>query len=285
MDAEQLTAAVADHAEGPVWDATRGTVRWVDMLAGDLLSLDLGPDRSLGAGGVHRRHVDDVAAVLRPRIGGGTVVAGESAFLLLDRDDAVERRITVPGWPTGTRMNEGGCDPAGAFYAGSMAYDARPGAGRLYRLAPSGEITVVLAKVTISNGLAWSPDGTGAYYVDTATGRIDVLDADLGRRRPFVTIPPEHGSPDGITVDATGAVWVALWGGGAVHRYTAGGLLDGVVHVPVRQVTACTFGGPTLDELFITTSRHGLADPEPGAGALFRAAVGVTGLPPLPYAG
>jgi sugar lactone lactonase YvrE len=182
-------------------------------------------------------------------------------------------------------MNEGGCDPAGAFYAGSMAYDARPGAGRLYRLAPSGEITVVLPTVTISNGLAWSPDGTLAYYVDTTTGRIDVLDADLGSRRPFVTIPPEHGAPDGITVDAAGAVWVALWGGGAVHRYTTGGMLDGVVHVPVRQVTACTFGGPALDELFITTSRHGLADPEPGAGALFRATVGVAGLPPLPYAG
>jgi sugar lactone lactonase YvrE len=283
MRADQLTPAHAEHGEGPVWDAAHDTLRWVDMLAGDILSLRPAP------AAVRRAHVDDVAAVLRPRRGGGLVVAGESSFLLLDGDGRLERRIPVPGWRPGTRMNDGGCDPHGAFYAGSMAYDATPGAGRLHRLDSTGEVTVVLDAVTISNGLAWSPDGTLAYYADTATSRIDVFDHEpatgLTRRRPLVRIPPERGAPDGLTVDADGYLWVALWGGGAVHRYSPQGRLDGIVEVPARQVTACTFGGPALDQLFITTSRHALADPEPEAGAVFQARVGVTGLPALPYDG
>jgi sugar lactone lactonase YvrE len=283
MHAEQLTAADADHGEGPVWDAGRGALRWVDMLAGDILTW------TPGATGIGRDHVDDVAAVLRPRRDGGTVVAGESAFLLLDAAGRLQRRIPVPGWRAGTRMNDGGCGPDGSFYAGSMAYDAAEGAGRLYRLDPAGQISVVLDTVTISNGLAWSPDRAHAYYIDTGTGRIDVFDdqpqVGLTRRRPLVTIPAEQGAPDGLTVDAEGCLWVALWGGSAVHRYTPVGVLDGIVHLPVRQVTACTFGGPGLDQLFITTSRHGLTDAEPGAGAVFRADVGVTGLPVMSYHG
>jgi sugar lactone lactonase YvrE len=137
--------------------------------------------------------------------------------------------------------------------------------------------------VTISNGLGWRPDGALAYYVDTATGRIDVLDADRRNRRTLVTIPPEYGAPDGITVDAAGGVWVALRGGGAVHRYTTGGTLDGTVHVLARQVTACTFGGPNLAELLITTARS--RRPRTGRRCTFRAAVGGAGLPPLPCAG
>ncbi|BEL04423.1 SMP-30/gluconolactonase/LRE family protein [Actinoplanes sichuanensis] len=281
MHAEQFTDPVAEHGEGPVWYPEQQTLRWVDMLAGDVLS------RGVGSTAVRRHHVDRVAAVLRPRRDGGTIVAGESSFVLLDQHGRAERRVAVPGWRPGTRMNEGGCDPHGAFYAGSMSYQAAPGAGRLYRLTPDGAITVVLDAVTISNGLAWSPDGTLAYYVDTPTGRIDVFDSDpsagLTGRRPLVEIPPERGAPDGLTVDADGHLWVALWDGAAVHRYTPDGRLDGVVDLPVRQVTACTFGGPDLDELYITTSRHALDDPEPAAGAVFRARVGVTGLPALIY--
>ena len=283
MRAEQLTDPIAWHGEGPVWDARTGSLRWVDMLAGDLLR------READTGRIHRQHVDTVAAVLRPREAGGLVVAGESAFLLLDADERVERRIAVPHWPAGTRLNEGGCDPAGAFYAGSMAYDTAAGAGRLYRLSTGGEVSVVLEDVTISNGLAWSPDGSTAYYVDTPTGRIDVFDHDSDRgltdRREFVTVPQDRGAPDGLTVDAEGHVWVALWGGGAVHRYDPRGRLDAVVEVPARQVTACAFGGAGLGELFITTSRDGLDDPEPAAGAVFHAEPGVTGLPVLPYRG
>ena len=168
-----------------------------------------------------------------------------------------------------------------------MAYDKQPGAGALYRLDPDRSLHVVLENVTVSNGLDWSPDGSRAYYNDTDTGRVDLFDYDpdagLSGRRPFA----ETGArPDGLTVDSEGGVWVALSNAGAVRRYTADGMLDDVVELPTTKVTACTFGGPQLDQLFITTSREGL-DPaaEPAAGSLFRAVPGVTGLPVREFAG
>jgi sugar lactone lactonase YvrE len=280
MRAEQVTDAVAYHAEGPVWVAQWGGLRWVDMLAGDVLSLR-------ADGGVDRRHVGEVAAVLRPRRQGGAVIGVERGFALEDPDGTL--RHLDPLWDDqDVRMNEGGCDPDGRFYCGSMAYDQRPGAGALHRLDPDGSVHVVLREVTISNGLEWSPDGSRAYYVDTPTGRVDVLDYDgergLTGRRPFVR--PDPGNPDGLTVDADGGVWVALYGGGQVHRYTPEGALDEVVEVPTPKVTACTLGGPDLDRLYITTSAEEL---EPGAdplaGCLFAAAVGVRGRPVREFAG
>jgi sugar lactone lactonase YvrE len=187
-------------------------------------------------------------------------------------------------------MNEGGCDPDGRFYCGSMAYDQRPGGGALYRLDPGGSVRAVLENVTISNGLEWSPDGSRAYYNDTQTYRTDVFDYDgdsgLTGRRPFVDLSAEAKLPDGLTVDEEGGVWVALANGGAVRRYTPAGVLDEGIEVPAKKVTACTFGGPNLDELFITTSREDLEPGEdPLAGSLFRAEVGVAGLPVREFAG
>lgn len=270
---EQMTEPVTEHGEGPVW--MWGGLRWVDMLAGDMLALDA------RTAAVERTHLDAVAAVVRPRRSGGLVAAVENGFLLFDAEGEVERRIPV--LDAGIRMNEGACDPDGRFYAGSMAWDAAPGQGGLYRLDPDGSVHVVLTGVTISNGLAWSPDGATAYYVDTPTGQVDAFDhhptAGLTGRRCVVAIDPAHGAPDGLTVDAEGYLWVALWGGGAVHRYAPDGRLDARLTVPVRQVTACTFGGPDLDDLYITTSRFGLDEPEPAAGAVFRESVDVRGLP------
>ena len=196
MRAEQVTGPVAYHAEGPVWSARWGGLRWVDMLAGDVLSLSEN-------GVVDRRNVGEVAAVLRPRQGGGAVLGVERGFALEDPDGTLRR--LDPLWSDhGVRMNEGGCDPDGRFYCGSMAFEQRPGAGTLYRLDPDGSVQVVLTDVTTSNGLEWSPDDRLAYYVDTPTGRIDVFNYDNERgltdRREFVR--PENGSPDGLTVDS-----------------------------------------------------------------------------------
>jgi sugar lactone lactonase YvrE len=252
------------------------------MLAGDVLSLDAG-------GAVRRRHVASVAAALRPRRDGGAVIATERGFALEDAGGEV--RPLVDAWTDPTvRMNEGGCDPDGRFYCGSMAYDQRPGAAALYRLDPDGSVSVVLEGVTISNGLDFTPDGSAAYYVDTPTGRIDRFDYDwargLTRRDTFVEIPPGAGHPDGLTVDAEGGVWVALYDGGAVRRYTVGGTLDAIVEVAPRKVTACAFGGEDLSELFVTTSRENLPPGEDrAAGALFRVAPGVRGMPVREFAG
>ena len=269
--AQQVTDPVAYHGEGPVWSERWGGLRWVDMLAGDVLSLE--PDGSVG-----RRHVSSVVAALRPRARGGAVLGVERGFAL-EKPDGTIVPLDELWTDENVRMNEGGCDPDGRFYCGSMAYDKRPGAGTVYRLDPDLSVHVVIEGVTISNGLDWSPDGSLAYYDDTATGRVDVFDYDaaagLTNRRPFVDTGAR---PDGLTVDAEGAVWVALANAGAVRRYSPEGELDAVVEIPVTKVTACTFGGKRLDELFITTSRENIdTDAEPLAGALFRAVPGAVG--------
>jgi sugar lactone lactonase YvrE len=282
MKAEQLTEPVTYHGEGPVWCDDWGGLRWVDMLDGDVLSL--GADDSIS-----RRHVDDVAAIVRPRRAGGAVLGIERGFALEDPDGTIHRLGDL--WHgDDVRMNEGGCDPDGRFYCGSMAYDQRTGAGSLYRLDADGQVTVVLENVTISNGLDWSPDDSLAYYIDTPTHEVSLFDYDSGQgltgRRTFVDIAGEQGNPDGLAVDVEGGIWVALFKGSAVHRYTATGKLDEVIEVEARQVTACCFGGPNLDQLFITTSRENLEpDDDPLAGSLFTARPGVAGLPVREYAG
>lgn len=285
-DVEQLTGPVAFHAEGPVWSPSWGGLRWVDMFAGDVLSMGLdGPD----VGAIGRRHVGAKAAALRPRRSGGAVIAVERGFVL---EDAAGELDPLPDLWTdpGLRMNEGGCDPDGRFYCGSMAYDQGPGRGSMYRLDGDGTVSVVFGGSTISNGLAWSPDGSIAYYIDTPTRRVDMFDyatnSGLTRRRTFIEITDTPGSPDGMTVDAQGHVWVALYGGSAVRRYRPDGILDGVIELPVTNVTACTFAGADLDHLIITTSREGVPEgTQPEAGSLFRSLPGVTGLPAAEFAG
>jgi sugar lactone lactonase YvrE len=253
------------------------------MLAGDVLTLD----RTTGQ--LHRTHVGPVAAALRPRQGGGVVLAVERGFAL-STNELTDIRTLGPLWSDpDVRMNEGGCDPDGRFYCGSMSYTGKRGKGVLYRLDTDGTASPVLEQVTISNGLAWSPDGGTAYYVDTPTQRVDAFDyvnGTLSRRRHLVHIEPELGAPDGLTVDAEGHLWVALWGGGAVQRYSPEGTLVDRIVVPAPRVTACTFGGPTLGDLFITTSKVDTDHQRhPLAGALFRVPNAGRGIPALQYEG
>jgi sugar lactone lactonase YvrE len=279
MRAERVTDAVAYHGEGPVWSERWGGLRWVDMFAGDVLSL--GRD-----GTVTRRHVGSVAAALRPRRGGGAVIGVERGFALEDASGGLTHLDEI--WlGDSVRMNEGGCDPDGRFYCGSMAYARTPGAASLYRLDPDLSVHVVLEGVTISNGIEWSPDGSLAYYNDTETHQVSVFDYDaasgLSGRRVFAEV---DGRPDGLTVDSEGGVWVALSDRGVLQGHAPDGELVEVVDVPARKVTACTFGGSALDELFITTSQEGLAPGEDAsAGSLFRTDPGVKGLPAREFDG
>jgi sugar lactone lactonase YvrE len=287
MRAENLTGPVAGHAEAPTWWPGWGGIRWVDGYAGDLLTLH-------ADGSLHRMSVgSSFSAFVRPRAGGGYVVATERGLAMAERGDdrpvPVIELVDAPG----IRLNDGGADAAGRLYVGSMAYDNRAGAGRLVRVDPAADGTFsvhpVLDAVTISNGLGFSPDGSRMYYIDTPTGRVDVFDHSDGvltDRRPFAHIDAVAGSPDGLTVAADGSIWVALWGGSCVHGYDASGALIEVVEVDARQTSACTFGGDDLATLYITTSRQGLADgDDPEAGSLFTARPGVTGMPALPFAG
>lgn len=286
ITAERLTDQVAHHGEGPFWDVATQRLLFVDMLAARVLTRD-------PTGGLASHTVPGGAAtVVRRRAAGGYVVATDQA--LLAADDGLTRfeELARVNPDPAIRLNEGGCDPQGRFFVGSMAYDEHDGGGALYRVDPDGSVTTVLPKVSISNGLQWSGDGRLAYYVDTPTRRVDVFDVDLAtgdwsNRRTHLEVDNTTGYPDGMAIDEAGGLWIALWGGGAVHHYDRAGRFVDAISVPgVSQVTSCTFGGADLDVLFITSSRKGLApDDEPAAGSLHAFTTGVRGVPANDYAG
>src|SRR6266568_1976065 len=180
---------------------------------------------------------------------------------------------------------------AGLRYGGGLVLAVADG---FALLDPGLAVTRLLDGVTISNGLAWTADGATLYYIDSPTQGVDAFDYDTGtgrleNRRRVVDIPAAAGLPDGMTIDTDGCLWVALYGGSAVHRYTPDGRLDAVLSFPVSNVTCPVFGGPGLGMLYVTSARDGLGErqlaAQPHAGAVFAADAGARGLPALRFAG
>jgi sugar lactone lactonase YvrE len=270
------------HGEGAFWDSQAQVFRYVDMLAGDVVTDP--------AGAQTRAHVGEVAALIRRRSGGGYVVADEGGFVLLDDALQVIRRVPVFD-DSSVRMNEGGCDGAGRLYCGSMAYDVRPGAGALYRLDPDLSVHVVLENVTVPNGLVWTRDRSVALHSETGDDAVYAYEFDgargtFGRREVFIDFSDVTGSPDGMALDENGGLWVAMWGGSAVRRYDSAGELVDVLELPVSNVTSCAFGGADGRTLLVTTSRDGIEEgTEPLAGLTYSVDVGVRGAPVHPFAG
>ncbi|MER5945224.1 SMP-30/gluconolactonase/LRE family protein [Streptomyces sp. NPDC001904] len=263
MRAEVAVRETAELGEGPTWDAAAERLIWVDILGSRVHTFEPGSGRRTVLAA--EQHV----GAAKPCAGGGLIVNLRDGVARYGPDGTFGwlHREPVPG----RRGNDAAVAPDGALWAGSMAYDERRGGGNLIRLAPDGTAVEVLDDVTVSNGTGWSPDGALMYYVDTATSRIDVFDVDgehVRNRRELVTVEESAGVPDGIAVDADGCVWVALWDGGALRRYTPSGALDRVVPLPVRRPTACAFGGPDLRDLYVSTARVGLNAPSPPAGSL-----------------
>lgn len=282
IEADLILDAAADLAEGPCWDAGTDLLTWVDITAGRV--------HQLGADGTphHTYQVDSHVGAALPTAG-GWLLAVRDGFVRLDRDGSLRDVCPVGADRPDIRFNDAKADPAGRAFGGTMAYDQTPGAAALYRLDDGPQATVVLGDLTLSNGLGWSPDATRFYFVDSTTQRVTVHDYDLdtgtvGAGVPLVEIPAAAGMPDGLCVDDDGCVWVALWGGSAVHRYTPRGDLDTVLALPTSQPTSCAFGG---DVLYVTTARSGLAEAElaaqPHAGALFACRPGTTGPAATPW--
>ena len=284
--AELVLDAKAVLGEGPLWDELGSVLYWVDIDRAAVHRFDpaSGENLTCDAG-------EPVGAVaLRSR--GGLVLARRSGFAVLDDWGSPPRPFAAVESERGeTRMNDGACDSRGRFWAGTMHAGLEPGHGSLYRLDPDATVTRMLTGVSISNGIAWSPDDGTMYYVDTPTGGVDAFAFEsergtLGERRRVVDVDPVHGSPDGLVVDEAGCLWVGLWEGWAVHRYAPDGELLGIVDVPVARVTKCAFGGPDLDDLYVTTAAPEAADPaQPSAGGIFRARTGLRGLPARRFGG
>ncbi|GHE62641.1 calcium-binding protein [Streptomyces longispororuber] len=261
--AEVAVHARAELGEGPTWDAAAGRLIWVDVLGARVHTYDPATGRRTVL--ATEQHV----GAAKPRAGGGLVVNLRDGVGLYAPDGAFSWLVRDP--VPGRRGNDAAVAPDGTLWAGTMRYDEAPGGGHLARVAPDGTTTTLFPSVTVSNGIGWSPDGTLVYYVDTPTRRVDVcrMEGGLpGARRPFAVVEEGAGFPDGLTVDAAGCVWVALWDGGQVRRYTPDGTLDHVLRLPVPRPTACAFGGPGLRDLYVTTARVGHRRPHPMAGSV-----------------
>ncbi|WP_031159098.1 SMP-30/gluconolactonase/LRE family protein [Streptomyces durhamensis] len=277
---EVAVPARAELGEGPTWDPATGRLIWLDILGMRVHTYDPATGRRTS------RTTEQHVGAVKPRTGGGLVLNLRDGVGLLDPDGAFRWLHHEP--VAGRRANDAAVAPDGSLWAGTMRYDEAAGGGTLSRLTGDGTLETVLPDVTISNGTGWSPDGRLLYYVDTPTRRVDVFDHDGGRvhgRRPLVEIEEGAGFPDGLTVDADGCVWVALWDGGAVRRYTPRGELDRVISVPAARTTACAFGGADLTDLYITTARVGLTAPHPLAGSLLVIPGAGQGLPQPAFRG
>jgi sugar lactone lactonase YvrE len=227
-----------------------------------------------------------------PADGGGWLLADAMGFARLERDGRLTRVLDLLADRPDLRFNDAKCDPDGRAWAGTLAADMAPGTGTLYRLDPGPVATPVLVGLTVSNGLGWSPDARTMWFADSADRRVRGFDYErrsgtLGPDRQGLDLGSAAGKADGLCVDDEGCVWVALWDGASVHRYTPHGRLDSIVRVPASRVTSCAFGGSGGSTLFITTARAELDEAtlqgQPLAGGLFVVEPGVTGPPATPW--
>lgn len=280
MRAELAVRAEAELGEGPTWDPAVRHLIWVDILGSRVHTWDPATGRRTVL--ATEQHV----GAAKPRAGGGLVVNLRDGIGLYDPAGAFRWLVRDP--VPGRRGNDAAVAPDGSLWAGTMRYDEAPGGGALTRIAPDGTTAVLLDDVTVSNGTGWSPDGTRVHYVDSPTRRIDVLRTGgehLLERREWAAVEPGAGYPDGLTVEADGCVWVALWDGAQLRRYAPDGRLDRTVELPVRRPTACTFGGPGLRDLYITSARTGQARPDPLAGSVLVLPDAGQGMEGTPFSG
>lgn len=299
-------ASPRSHAlgEGPVWDAPRGRLLWVDIDAGAVHEGRIAGDRVTRS---RSWAVDRTVGAVVPAADGGLLVAGEHRLWTIDgpgtgstptdgiEEEAPQSRRSGPRLlPHGStrRLNDAACDPAGRLLVGSLSRDGARGGESLWQVGLDGVTTLLDSDLTLSNGLDWSPDGRLLYSVDSIPGVVWVRSYDpatgaTGPREAWLRM--RDGTPDGLCVDAAGDVWIAAWGAGEVRRYSRAGELTGVVEVPAPHTTSVAFAGEGLDLLVITTATAELSAAEletfPLSGRLFSARVGVAGKAATAWAG
>lgn len=286
---EVALAIKTDLGEGPIWDAETNRLIFVDCNRGHIHRFDPADNN------VSTIDVGRTIGVAIPRSRGGFVVSTADGLMAVGEGET-EASLLVPieRELPGNRMNDGKCDSRGRLWCGTFSTRFERGAGSLYRIDADLSLSRVVEQVRVSNGIAWSPDDRLLYFNDTLSRGMDVFDYNIedgsvsnGRR--FVGIDREVGLPDGMCVDTEGCIWVALFHGGVVRRYSPEGVLVGTISLPVARVTSCNFGGSDLGDLYITTADLKLHDDgrphEPQAGFVFRCRPGVTGLPSYSFAG
>jgi sugar lactone lactonase YvrE len=287
---ELILEARADLGEGPAWEPRSEVLYWIDIHAGGLHIFDplTRTDRSIEVG--------EFLGCAAPRRAGGLVLGLRSGFATLDlASEKITRLVNPePGLP-GNRFNDGKCDPAGRFLAGSMDDAEVEASGSLYSLASDGSVKTLLTGTRISNGLAWSPDYRTFYFIDTPTRTVmaydyDLTSGDIANPRPALSVPLELGWPDGMTSDTEGKLWVAMWGGAKLTRWDPDtGKLLAEIPFPALNISSCAFGGPNLTDLYITSARKEMTAEQlakyPFSGGLFRIKTDIEGMPTFDFAG
>lgn len=279
--------ASCELTERPVWDDYDQSLVWVDIPGGDVHRLQADhTDTSV--------HIGAPLGVAGLRADGGLILASDPDIVFVDAAGHRDRESINAGLSPDVRFNDGACDPFGRFVVGTCSLRGQREQGHLLSVEPDGEIQVLLDRVTESNGVCWSPTGEIVYYVDSGEPAIREYDYDpatgtLHNRRDLVVIDEADGEPDGLAIDATGAIWVALWKGSAVRRYSPHGELLAHLELPVSRPTCPGFGGEQLDRLYVTTAQEGMTAAElagePWAGHILVANPGVSGAASHRFAG
>ena len=280
---ELLYDIKATLGEGPVWDVRTQTLYWIDIL-----------NKRVYANADILLELDETIGCLALRKSGGLVFTKRFSFWTLDLNPVRTAFLSaLTNEPADNRFNDGKCDPRGRFLAGTMDMGEKDPNGSLYSF--DGNVTKLLSDVTISNGMAWSPDYKTFYFIDTPTREVKAFEYDLetgtiANPRVAVRVPESLGWPDGMTSDRQGNLWVAMWGGAQVTKWnpTTGQLLERIP-VPAKNVSSCVFGGTGLNELYITSARVGLDEDTlkqyPLTGGVFRLGTNVEGMPSFEFAG
>lgn len=286
---EVVYAGRAELAEGPTWHD--GALWWVDIVAGTLNRLD--PQTGINTA----RGTGSFLGAATPTTDGRWLLARQNDCALLDWSTGQITSFTKlderHGLTHRHRFNDGKCDARGRFWVGTMHLDRRDDLSAFYIIEPMGSVRKVLERVSLSNGLAWSPRGEWLYHIDTPTRQVSRFAYDgesgkLSERKTLITFAESDGFPDGMTIDSAGCLWIALWSGHAVVRVDgeSGQIIERIL-VPAPQVSSCAFGGPGLRTLYITTAWEGLsfADREahPLAGCIFSLETDTAGLPVMPF--
>ncbi len=286
FELERALACQDMVGEGPLWSAGEQALYWVDILGCRFHRYHL----PSGAWDTFRLDTSVGALGLRPS--GGLVLATGRGFALYDLPSRSVEWLALPAFnPARMRGNDGKVDRQGRFWAGTMGLESSERAllqGKLYRLDPDRSVYEMDSGFALINGLGWSPDDTRMYAVDSEQRVVYQYDFDastgsIANRRVLLDTVQEPGVPDGLTVDAEGGIWVAYWDGWKIARYNANGKKLAQLDLPVQCPTSCAFGGPNLDELYITSAWEELSAEQrasqPLAGDLFRARPGIRGEP------
>lgn len=266
--------------EGPIWDDIYQELIWIDVLSGKVFFYS---PRDKGQRSIHLgQHVGAVALDERHDL----VIAVRDGIAQFSRESGEIKYKSKIIQSEEIRFNDGAVDPSGRFVVGSMAYEAERNMGSLYSYTLDGHVKTLLTNVGISNGICWNLDATKMYYIDSLTQSVQIFDYDLSQglmsnARTLIQFNSQDGTPDGMTSDVDGNLWIAMWGGAQVCVVSPEGELIDRIHFPVSNVTSLAFAGPNLSDLYVTTARYLLSPEqlaqEPLAGSLFKISTNTCG--------